>query len=142
MCTMSAVPLSIWYREYFKKQVNPGKRSHHITGHGGGHWIMGPQTMSCLPQLTSGQTDPPDPWLTRSPQTTNPRTQQDTEKFSLQNRATTMSPQTGNCLNPQPPGHVCHPDTGWTTNSHSTSSPAECSIRQGGQGKTRFAECL
>ena len=34
------------------------------------------------------------------------------------------------------------PRHGWTTKSHSTSSLAEWSIRQGGHGNTGFAECL
>ena len=137
MCTMSEVPPGTRQRGGIMKKIIPGTMSHHIIGHGGGHWNTGPQTTSCLPQLSSGQMDAPDPWLIGRPYTTNPRTQQDMEKFSPQNSAPIRSPQIGNLLNPGSPGHVGHPNTEGTRNPHTTSlqlSPEEGNEVQGTLG--------
>ena len=71
MCTMCTMPPDTWKRGNFRRQVSTGRRNH-ITGHSGSPWNTGPWTMSCLNQLSSGQTNPPGSRLTRRRHTTNP----------------------------------------------------------------------
>ncbi|XP_004405340.1 PREDICTED: uncharacterized protein LOC101364213 [Odobenus rosmarus divergens] len=111
MCTMCTRPPDTRQRGHSRKEVMSGRRNLHIARHSESPWNTGPQTMSSLTQLSSGNTNAPDTWLTRRPQNTNTRTQQNIEKFSPQKRAPTINPKTGSPLNPFDTGQS-HIDTG------------------------------
>ena len=140
MCTMCGISGDIRQRGNFTKQVGTGKKIHHISVCRVSPWNTGPQSMDCLNQLSSGQNNSPETWLSQSPQTINPQTQPKKETFRTQDRARPRDPKTGRLLIPFDTGQMSHTDTGCTRNLHTTRWLAQCSTRQG-IPENRFAKC-